>query len=606
MGKGMKPRLIVGLLATAAACAVLGMTAVSANAAGFALATGSPFASPGATGSIALGDLNGDGKADAVVAYPAGGMVNVLLGNSQGALTPTTSLSTGGTKPSAVALADLNADGKLDAVVANDGSTSASVLLGDGAGGLSAAPGSPFRTEGLGASALAVGDFNADAKLDVAVVGFRSGDVSVMLGDGLGGLVLGAGSPFVTGGSHPGPAATGDFNGDGKLDVAVANESGNVSIMGGDGAGALTRIGASPFGLAPAALGAGDFNGDGKLDVAVANKTGAITILLGTGAGGLTPLSGPAPAITVGSNASALTVVDLDRDGKLDLAVANATTGEVAVLLGNGAAGFAPAPGTPVSTGGPSPSFLAAGDVNGDSKLDLAAVNSGSQGVSVLLNGVALPAAAFVSFPSAPVVGEQVMFAYSPFGPIAALDWDLNGDGIFDDAHGPTAGRVFTSPGAYPVSLRVTDTEGLVSTSTTVITVRSPSGASLRGIAGRSFPALMSPFPIVRVTGRTAPRGAHIKTLEVFAPPGVKVTVRCSGKHCPFRRWTRTVGSKTLTVNPLKRRYLRAGITLEVRVYKTGQIGKYTRLVIRKRRPPARSDLCIAPGTSSASQCPAT
>jgi hypothetical protein len=599
----MRDRLIVGLSATASLVAVLAAAAVSANAAGFVPATGSPFASPGVTGSIALGDLNGDAKTDAVATNPGAAKVTVLIGNGQGQLTPTTPVATGGTKPSDVALADFNNDGKLDAVVANDGSTSLSVLLGDGAGGLSAAAKSPFPTEGLGTASLVVGNFNGDFNLDVAVVGFRSGDVSIMLGDGQGGLAPSTGSPFVTGGFHPGAAAAGDFNGDGKLDLAVANESGNVSIMAGDGAGTLSRSGASPFGLSPAALGAGDFNGDGKLDVAVANTGGTIKILTGTGTGALTALPAPAPVITVGGDPSSLVVSDLDRDGKLDLATANAGTGDLSVLLGDGAAHFAPAPGTPVSTGGNAPSALAAADLNGDGKLDLVTVNASSASVSVLLNGVAPPLSSFLSFPAAPVVGQQVLFAYSPVGPIAAIDWDLNGDGVFDDAHGATAARAFQATGSYPVSLRVTDIEGLTTTTTRLIAV-GLTAPSLSRIAPLPGSTLISPFPIVRVTGRTAPRGARIKALEVFAPAGARITVDCKGKGCPFRKWRRTAGGKTLTVDPLKGRFLAAGVTLQVRVYKAGLIGKYTRIVIRKLKPPTRSDLCLAPGRSNASQCP--
>ena len=355
MGEGLRSRLIAALSAIASSAALLAMSAAPACAVGFAPAPGSPFTSPGATGSVALGDLNGDGRADAVVADPTGGKVTALLGSGQGVLAPVTTVATGGTKPSAVALADLNSDGRLDAVVANDASTNVSVLLGDGAGGLTAAPKSPFSTEGLGASAIAVGNFNGDGKLDVAAVGFRSGDVSVMLGDGLGGLVPSVGSPFVTGGDHPGPAATGDFNGDGKLDLAVANGSGNVTVMTGDGTGKLSRGGASPFGLTPAALGAGDFNGDGKLDVAVANTGGTITILTGSGTGTLASPPASTPVITVGAAPSSLAVADFDRDGKLDLATANAGSGNLSVLLGDGTGRFAPAPGTPVATGGTSP-----------------------------------------------------------------------------------------------------------------------------------------------------------------------------------------------------------------------------------------------------------
>ena len=607
--RGVGSRLVAGLFAIASLACVEALATVSASAAGFTQAPRSPFASPGATGALALGDLNGDQSNDAAVADPVGGKVAILLGSGRGALAPAPvpSVQTGGTKPSAVAIADLNGDGRQDLVVANDGSNNVSVLLGDGGGGFSAAAKSPFLTGEARAVSATIGDFNGDAKTDVAVVNFSSGNVSVMLGDGLGGLARAPGSPTSTNGLHPGPAAAGDFNGDGKLDLAVANESGNVVVLKGDGTGRLSRAGASPFGLSPTGLGAGDFNADGKLDVAVANATGTVTILLGNGTGGLSLLPAAAPVNIVGTAPSSLAVADLDFDGRLDIAVANAGSGNVSVLRGDGGGRFGPAPGTPVSTGGASPSALALGEMNGDGKLDLVAVNAGSASVAVLLNAVT--PATFVSFPASPVVGEQITFAYSSAGAIDALDWDLDGNGTFDDAHGPTASRAFAAAGTYPISLRVTDLDGAVTTSTRMIVVGTPVavlGAPAPIVSAPSFAALMAPFPIVRITGRTAVRGARIRELAVLAPAGAKVTVRCSGKGCPFKRWRRMVGSRTLSIKPLSGRFLRAGITLEVRVYKPDLIGKYTKLVIRKRRPPARTDLCLAPNSSRASQCPTT
>jgi hypothetical protein len=204
-------------------------------------------------------------------------------------------------------------------------------------------------------------------------------------------------------------------------------------------------------------------------------------------------------------------------------------------------------------------------------------------------------------------VGQPVTFAYSLGGAVAAIDWDLNGDGIFDDAHGAFAVRAFPAPGVYRIGLRVTDLDGLVGTATRTITVGLP--FSLPGVVpvfGPLAPRLIAPFPIVRITGRTAPHGAHIDLLEVVAPAGTKVTAHCTGRGCPFRKWRRIVRSKALIIKPLRGRYLRAGAKLEVRASRPGRIGKYTRIVIRKRKPPVRRDLCLAPGKSAPSQCPTT
>ncbi len=541
MGAGIRSRPLAGFVAIASFGVLLAIGAGPAYAGGFAPAAGSPFADPGGTGSVALGDLNGDGRLDAVVTDPVGGNLRVLLGNGSGGFTAVGAVPTGGDEPRGVALVDLNGDGRLDAVVANAGSNNLSVLLGNGAGGFTPAPNSPFSTDSGRPVTVVTGDFNGDGKPDVAVVNESSADVSILLGDGKGGVKL-VEPPQVTGGDHAGPAAVGDFNGDGKLDVAVGNGSGQVSMMLGNGTGKMTRGAGSPFGLSPTGLAAGDFNGDGKLDVAVANSTGTISILLGDGTGALKPLA-LAPPIMAGGSPTALAAADLNNDGKLDLVVANGATGDLSVLLGNGAGGFTPAPGSPIATGGTTPSSLGIGDVNGDGRLDLVAVNAGTTNLSVLLNGVA-PAPAPPPPPPNPA---------------------------------PTAGQPFTSPGPRPIPIPPRP----------------------------SAPRLMSPFPIVRIAGRTARHGARIKLLQVLAPKGAYVTVRCAGRGCPFLKWRKMVSARALNVKPLHGRYLRAGASLEVRVYKSGEIGKYTRLVIQKLKPPARNDLCLRSASSAPSQCPA-
>ena len=125
----------------------------------------------------------------------------------------------------------------------------------------------------------------------------RSNNVTVLLGNGAGGFTPAAGSPLIVGAS-PDFIAMGDFNGDGKLDLAVANEGDNtLTMLLGNGAGGFTAAGA-PFavGMNPSSIAVGDFNGDGRPDLAVANEgDNTVTVLLGSSAATGSVLSTTSP-----------------------------------------------------------------------------------------------------------------------------------------------------------------------------------------------------------------------------------------------------------------------------------------------------------------------
>src|SRR5947209_5068 len=197
-------------------------------------------------------------------------------------------------------------------------------------------------------------------------------------------------------GTQPLSVGMGDFNGDGRRDLAVANWGSNtVTILLGNTSGAFTQASGSPItvGTAPQSVAVGDFNGDGRPDLAVANGgTSTVSILLGNGNGTFTQASGS--PIVVGSGPESVVVGDLNGDRKPDLAVANYTSGTVSILLGNGNGTFASS-GSPVSVGS-SPQSIALGDLNGDGTPDLAATNRLANTVSILLGhggGTFAPAA---------------------------------------------------------------------------------------------------------------------------------------------------------------------------------------------------------------------
>ena len=192
--------------------------------------------------------------------------------------------------------------------------------------------------------------------------------------------------------------------------------------------------------------------------------------------------------------------------------------------------------------------------------------------------------------------------------PPSAERWDLNGDGVFDEATGPSATLTYPVAGVYQVSLQVTTNAKDVATLS--LPVIAAAGAPVRAFS------LMSPFPVVRIAGDVKRRGARIRRLNVTAPPGSSVKVRCNGRGCPFKTNSHTVSmrasagallpaTRLTRVRRLERHTLRAGAILRVFVTRSDVIGKYTRFRIRKGKPPARQDLCLIPGGVAPVGCPA-
>jgi hypothetical protein len=250
-----------------------------------------------------------------------------------------------------------------------------SILLGNGSGGFGPANNFPA---GSGAYAVAVGDFNRDARQDLAVVNQNANNVSVLLGNGMGSF--GAAANFGVG-SMPSFVAVSDFNGDNKQDLAVADFSSNVSVLLGDGMGSFGPASNFSVGGSVESVAVGDFNADGKQDLAVAlfiNPIGTVSVLLGTGTGSF----GAPNNFSVGGGPIEVAVGDFNGDGLQDLVSGNQDTDDVSILLGDGTGSFAPA----VNFGaGINPRAVAVGDFNADGLQDLVATNLNSSGVSVLL-----------------------------------------------------------------------------------------------------------------------------------------------------------------------------------------------------------------------------
>jgi hypothetical protein len=384
------------------------------------------------------GDFNGDGRLDLAGFDYNTNEVSILVGYGDGTFQPARNYPVG-TFPYAIVSGDFNGDGRLDLAVADIGSNDVSVLLGNGDGTFQ-----PARQYAAGNSpdALVAGDFNGDGKLDLAVADYGDGftdfgGVSVLLGNGDGTF-----QPAVeySAGDTPDALVAGDFNRDGKLDLAVADygnldnggaDSGGVTILMGKGDGTFQPPREYAAGDVPISLVAGDFSGDGKLDLAVADydpnfgtllNTG-VSVLLGNGDGTFQPPL----AYDMGSSPLSLVAGDFTGRGKLDLAFTepgnqvsfNPTRfipADVSVLPGNGDGTF----GAPVvlQIGDQAFPQLTAGDFNGDGRPDLVVVNQNVGGIGMLLNN----GDGTFSDPAQVAITPQTT-------PLVA---DVNGDGTLD------------------------------------------------------------------------------------------------------------------------------------------------------------------------------
>src|SRR3954454_979466 len=370
------------LVTTTAVSMLLALIAAAPASAAiqFSPIAGSPFATSGTSpAAMARGAFNPatDPWTDIAVANRGNNTVSILLGGGTPLSLAGPPTSVGANQPTAIATADFNGDGVDDVVTANQTSNNVSVLLGNGSGGLAAAVGSPVATGGTSPVWIATGLFNGDANPDVAVLNQASSTMSILLGDGSGGLGPAVGSPITIPGSAPRSFVTADFDVDGDPDIVVPVTNGGANLVtltnNGNASMTVATVSATPVtGVSTV----GDFNKDGNPEFAIANGT-TVYPFLGDGAGGFVAQ----PTLNVFSTVQGLTTGDASGDGRPDIVAA--FTSSYRGLVGNGFGGFT-VPSSSFVTGGSNSQTPLLEDVTHDGKLDLLIANQNSNTVSAL------------------------------------------------------------------------------------------------------------------------------------------------------------------------------------------------------------------------------
>ncbi len=229
------------------------------------------------------------------------------------------------------------------------------------------------------------------------------------------------------------------------------------------------------------------------------------------------------------------------------------------------------------------------------------AAGRGAARSAALYNLETSPSASFVWFPAHPRAGERLTLLSTSTdraSPLTGWAWDVADNGPFGAFHtgGPVTTATFATPAAHVVRLRVTAADHLTSFAEATIRMGEPP------------PGVLFPFPVVRIAGVVRRGGVQLTRVAVQAPSGTTIDAICHGGRCPVRSIRRILSARgrgaAWTAIRRLQRFLPAGVSLEFRIFKRGEVGAFTRFTVRRRNLPARVDSCLDPTGRIPIACP--
>jgi hypothetical protein len=494
--------------------------------------------------AIAATDFNNDGKPDLITANSSSDDVSLLTGFGSDIFSPVVNYNVGDA-PFCFTSADFNKDGSMDLVSVNYGSSNISVLNGSGNGTFASAVNYPIT--GGQPYAITAADFNGDNNTDLAVTVIQGGNnINILLGSNSGTFAAATSFTVLL---QPSSITSADFNGDGNADLAVTNDIGSiasgVSILIGNGTGAFTSAGNYTVGLHPRFVNYGDFNNDGKIDLAVATASN-VAIMLGSGTGSF----GAPTNYAAAWGACSINIADFDADGNIDLAVANETSGNVSILKGNGTGAFAAPVNYPV---GIQPYSVTSADFNVDGFLDVAVTNGQDCNFSILTGSSGGTFSSEVKYDAGTTAFSILTNDFDGDGKPDIAVSNLLSDNITILLNKPLialtspsvicAGNsaTITASGANTYSWNTAATTNSISVSPLVNTTYSVTGITLNGCNSfgvKTITVSSSPLPTITVTSNAA--SICIGSNAMLVASGANTYV-----------WNTGAGVPNVTVNPV-------------------------------------------------------